>query len=622
MFTTFEVSNPNPFNVLNSVENDVDLGTNGGTSNLASKEANSSGSSFWNVGSSSTSTTPIVENIDKFERLIIDGKFTLVDDEGKPVEKVVLSGDHDSEDEVEPIDNEMASFLTSKKHRDLACVIRYLEECEFAMLRLRRTDFVYSISNVRCRCALEKTRGKSSYRSLSISRRCKGRVLTMLCKDTYALGFVMVERVMFNKVMKNECLAQAKRLFRHENVWVEMHRGIARDKVENLNPQSTPQVFPSFEEYTPPVNYPKEVEPLHETPLEDLGLNTCNHEIPFSSKEIPSFDEPEPQPQPFPSFLSLEVDLGEERGPEPPIKPPSPDSFRMKEVDHLTNHTPPSPYVASFHPKDTYCYYHPCIGDPKKHYGFKPGLLGQKGSIGVDFSNLEMIENDWELESKEVSFLGRGLNSPVRPKEVEKERGDGVASTKRRRRDLSIDGVRKLTTASGLAGHGVTSIKRCHRDQSTDGVRIMVTASGCGRLKEDLESSTWRWRQEHKAMPLRTPHQVFGAAAEEYRRIQIQSSLGLLTRFLSRSTFVGETLRKSDQLHQTFKKSSIAMARKLYDMIEFPKSQPKRTYNEDLECEIVMVKMPKCMAWLDDELIGDLDTMDDKVKNPIPQSTP
>ncbi|GJU06505.1 hypothetical protein Tco_1122935 [Tanacetum coccineum] len=72
-------------------------------------------------------------------------------------------------------------------------------------------------------------------------------------------------------------------------------------------------------------------------------------------------------------------------------------------------------------------------------------------------------------------------------------------------------------------------------------------------------------------------------------------------KMMNGSTFVGETLRKSDQLHQTFEKSSIAMTRKLDDMIELPKSQPKRTYNEDLECEIVMVKMPKCMAWLDDE---------------------
>ncbi|GJU57927.1 hypothetical protein Tco_1235693 [Tanacetum coccineum] len=88
------------------------------------------------------------------------------------------------------------------------------------------------------------------------------------------------------------------------------------------------------------------------------------------------------------------------------------------------------------------------------------------------------------------------------------------------------------------------------------------------------------------------------------------------------STFVGETLRKSDQLHQTFKKSSIAMTCKLDDMIELPKSQPKRTYNEDLECEIVMVKMPKCLALLDDEPIGDIDTMEDKAENLSPQRTP
>ncbi|GJU06145.1 zinc finger, CCHC-type containing protein [Tanacetum coccineum] len=124
------------------------------------------------------------------------------------------------------------------------------------------------------------------------------------------------------------------------------------------------------------------------------------------TREIPNFDEPEPQSQPLPSCPSLDISLGEERGPEPPIKPYSPDSFRMKVVDKSTINTPPSPHVASFHLKDLYCYYHSCIDDPKKHYGFKPGLLGHSGSLGVDFSNMEMIENKWELESKEVSFLG------------------------------------------------------------------------------------------------------------------------------------------------------------------------------------------------------------------------
>ncbi|GKC02635.1 hypothetical protein Tco_0994245 [Tanacetum coccineum] len=48
---------------------------------------------------------------------------------------------------------------------------------------------------------------------------------------------------------------------------------------------------------------------------------------------------------------------------------------------------------------------------------------------------------------------------------------------------------------------GVAGIKRRHRDLYGDGVRNLATASGRGRLKEDLESSTWRWRQDFKAMP-------------------------------------------------------------------------------------------------------------------------
>nr|GEW64983.1 hypothetical protein [Tanacetum cinerariifolium] len=105
---TNKVSKSNSFEVLTSVENDVELGTNGGTTNLVSQEANSSGSSFWNVDSSSRSTTII----DKIEKLIIDVKVTLLDDEGKPL--VDYSGDYDSEDEVASVDNEMASFLAKK----------------------------------------------------------------------------------------------------------------------------------------------------------------------------------------------------------------------------------------------------------------------------------------------------------------------------------------------------------------------------------------------------------------------------------------------------------------------------------------------------------------------------
>ncbi|GKC73604.1 hypothetical protein Tco_1119487 [Tanacetum coccineum] len=76
------------------------------------------------------------------------------------------------------------------------------------------------------------------------------------------------------------------------------------NEVGLTSPESTTQNLLSFEEYTPPMTYPEEVEktlgtlievePLNETKLEEVGLN-CNHNTPLNSKEVPSFDGPEPQ---------------------------------------------------------------------------------------------------------------------------------------------------------------------------------------------------------------------------------------------------------------------------------------------------------------------------------------
>ncbi|GKD80392.1 ribonuclease H-like domain-containing protein, partial [Tanacetum coccineum] len=210
-----------------------------------------------------------------------------------------------------------------------------------------------------------------------------------------------------------------------EEIWMEKNRV---KKIEKIT--STPQVLPSFKEYTPPVTYPEEVqetlgtlievEPLDETQLEDLSLNTCNHNTPFSSREVPSLDGPEPQP--LLNSPSLDVSLGDVIGPEPPIKPHSLDSSKMKVVDYLTTQTPPSPHVGNSHPKGVYSYYNPGIDNPKRHYRFKPGLLGKSVSLGVDISNWEMFDNDWGLESKEVSPLGEELNLFDRPSEVERGR--------------------------------------------------------------------------------------------------------------------------------------------------------------------------------------------------------
>nr|GEW52357.1 hypothetical protein [Tanacetum cinerariifolium] len=111
-------------------------------------------------------------------------------------------------------------------------------------------------------------------------------------------------------------------------------------------------------------------------------------------REVPSFDKSKPQSQPLPNCPPLDAGLGTKRGLKPPIKPQSLDSFRMKVLDNLTINPPPSSLVASFHLRDLYCYYRPCIDDPKKLYRFKPGLLGHSGSLGVDFSKLEMIDDD------------------------------------------------------------------------------------------------------------------------------------------------------------------------------------------------------------------------------------
>ncbi|GJU95378.1 hypothetical protein Tco_1320134 [Tanacetum coccineum] len=54
------------------------------------------------------STTPIVEKIDKIEKLIIERKVTLVDDEGKQLENVASSCQYDSEDEgYDPYNDDM-----------------------------------------------------------------------------------------------------------------------------------------------------------------------------------------------------------------------------------------------------------------------------------------------------------------------------------------------------------------------------------------------------------------------------------------------------------------------------------------------------------------------------------
>ncbi|GJR07168.1 hypothetical protein Tco_0530152, partial [Tanacetum coccineum] len=97
---TFSLSNSfEALNVDNTVTEEVD------SRNKAFKSG---------VQEEGQSSTPLVEKINMFEQQLLEGKYVLVDNKGKHLEKVEYSGDHDSEDEVEHVNNKIASFLASK----------------------------------------------------------------------------------------------------------------------------------------------------------------------------------------------------------------------------------------------------------------------------------------------------------------------------------------------------------------------------------------------------------------------------------------------------------------------------------------------------------------------------
>nr|GEZ14504.1 hypothetical protein [Tanacetum cinerariifolium] len=86
---TIKVSNSNPFDVLNLVDNDVEL--------------------------EFSSNTPIGEKIDKIERQICEGKLRLLDNDGNPL---VSTGIMESDSEVEVVFDETANLKISTSGKD------------------------------------------------------------------------------------------------------------------------------------------------------------------------------------------------------------------------------------------------------------------------------------------------------------------------------------------------------------------------------------------------------------------------------------------------------------------------------------------------------------------------
>ncbi|GKA22063.1 RNA-directed DNA polymerase, eukaryota, reverse transcriptase zinc-binding domain protein [Tanacetum coccineum] len=114
---TIEVSNLNPFDVLNLVDNDMEFGTNGGTTNLVNNGATSSGSSFMNIDNDGefASNTPIGEKIDKIERQIYEGKLRLLDNDGN---LLVPMGIVESDSEVEVVFDKTSNLRISTSDKD------------------------------------------------------------------------------------------------------------------------------------------------------------------------------------------------------------------------------------------------------------------------------------------------------------------------------------------------------------------------------------------------------------------------------------------------------------------------------------------------------------------------
>ncbi|GJX49950.1 hypothetical protein Tco_0276795 [Tanacetum coccineum] len=94
-----------PKQVLTSVDNDVDMGTNEGITNLADKGTN-------NV---SSSNTPIGEKINKIKQQICEGKLRFVDDDENPL---VPTSIVESDSEVEVVFDETANLRISTSGKD------------------------------------------------------------------------------------------------------------------------------------------------------------------------------------------------------------------------------------------------------------------------------------------------------------------------------------------------------------------------------------------------------------------------------------------------------------------------------------------------------------------------
>ncbi|GJW59921.1 putative reverse transcriptase domain-containing protein [Tanacetum coccineum] len=121
------------------VSNKDDLGTNEENSKSPRKGpyygVSPSNHEVFKVACSSASITPIGERIDKVVRQIIEGKLTLVDDDGKLLPKVVSKKSADSDSEMEDVVDDHVVLMTSRS-TSITLIVERIDKLERQITKL------------------------------------------------------------------------------------------------------------------------------------------------------------------------------------------------------------------------------------------------------------------------------------------------------------------------------------------------------------------------------------------------------------------------------------------------------------------------------------------------------
>ncbi|GJZ48523.1 hypothetical protein Tco_0602355 [Tanacetum coccineum] len=130
-------------------------------------------------------------------------------------------------------------------------------------------------------------------------------------KQPSCLGSTFVSEALKNKLPKSQSEKTYKEDLKCEIVMIKMPKCMPwLDAYDELIGIHIAVTYP--EEVDETIGISMEAEPLDHMKLKDLGLNTCNHDIPLSYTEIPSVDEPKPQL--LSNFSPLDINIGGKRG--------------------------------------------------------------------------------------------------------------------------------------------------------------------------------------------------------------------------------------------------------------------------------------------------------------------